>query len=166
MDVSRVNIRAACALSLEEWAVRRIGMPTVLVGIGCKRGVPEGKIIAVGVAGGLTPGLKIGTRVVANRIVDEEGQIIWEGVPLKITGAIVGTIVSSKKIYDRPKARRALYEKTGAMAVEMESHVLAGPMYQGCVRTISDTPNFPLALFSVYGGLKALYELSKLRFEL
>jgi len=160
-----MTVRAACALRLEEWAVRKLGVPTVRVGMRCKLGVPEGKLISVGVAGGLVPALEIGSRVTANRIVDEDGQTIWEGEPLKVPGAIVGTVASVRNVHDTRASRKALYESTGAIAVEMESLVLAGPLFKGCFRVISDTPSIPLILFSIYGGLAALRELTKIRLE-
>jgi len=164
MDASTFTVRAACALRLEAWAVRNLGVPAVRVGMRCRLGAPEGRVIAVGVAGGLIPGLKIGSRISANHIVNEEGETIWRGKAIKIPGAIVGKVVSTRKIYDSRKSREALFKRTDAIAVEMESHALVGPMYQGCVRTISDTPEWPL-IFSMCGGLKALLELRKIRLE-
>src|SRR5206468_2156952 len=52
MDARTLDVRLVCALRLEAWAVRKLGLPTVHVGIGCSLGIPEGRVISVGFAGG------------------------------------------------------------------------------------------------------------------
>ena len=43
-----------------------------------RRGVPAGRLVSFGVAGGLD-GLAVGTVIDATRIVDEQGAMLWEG---------------------------------------------------------------------------------------
>ncbi|MGE5275036.1 MAG: hypothetical protein ACM3QU_14900, partial [Verrucomicrobiota bacterium] len=137
MDPDRV---AACATSAEARAARRAGFRTALVGIGANRGVPAGRLVSFGVAGGLN-GLDVGTVIDATRIVSEDGSVLWEGPGLGVAGSRPGTILALDRIADTPEERRRLHERTGADAVDMESGVLAASgRLEGCVRAVSDTP--------------------------
>jgi adenosylhomocysteine nucleosidase len=137
LDADRV---AVCATAAEERAARRAGYRTARVGLAASRGVPAGRLVSFGLAGGLD-GLDIGTVIDATRIVDEEGAVLWEGPGLGAAGARPGTIVAARRIVDDPEERRLLRERTGADAVDLESGVLAATgRLDGCVRAISDTP--------------------------
>ena len=141
MDADRV---AACATAAEARAARRAGFRAAVVGIGASRGVPAGRIVSFGVAGGLD-GLEVGTLIDATRIVAEDGSVLWEGEGLGVTGARPGTILAIDRIADDPAERRRLHEVTGADAVDMESGILAATgRLEGCVRAVSDTPARPL----------------------
>jgi hypothetical protein len=138
------DLIAACASAAEARAARRAGFRTAVVGIGASRGVPAGRIVSFGVAGGLD-GLEVGTVIDATRIVDEEGHELWAGEGLGIPGAHPGTILAIDRIADDPTERRRLREQTGADAVDMESGILAATgRLDGCVRAVSDTPERPL----------------------
>src|SRR2546423_1871033 len=63
-------------------------------------------VILAGVAGGLAPELKCGDVVV-------EG---FDG----LAGARVGTIATAREVTSSPQAKALLYERTGALAVDME----------------------------------------------
>jgi hypothetical protein len=142
LDADRV---AACATAAEARAARKAGFrTTAVVGIGASRGVPAGRIVSFGVAGGLD-GLEIGTLIDATRIVAEDGTVLWEGQGLGISGARRGTILAIERIADDPAERARLRAATGADAVDMESGALAATgRLRGCVRAISDTPSEPL----------------------
>jgi adenosylhomocysteine nucleosidase len=141
LDVDRV---AACATAAEERAAKRAGFRTARVGVCARRGVPAGELVSFGVAGGLN-GLEIGAVVDATRIVDERGNVLWEGPALGVVGARQGTILASDRLVEDPAERRRLHELTGADAVDMESGVLAATgRLRGCVRAVSDTPERPL----------------------
>jgi adenosylhomocysteine nucleosidase len=136
LDIDRL---AACATTAEERAARRAGYRTALVGLCAQRGVPAGRLISFGVAGGLD-GLPIGAVIDATRVVDEQGNVLWEGEGLGVPGARPGTILAAAGVVDDPEERRRLHELTGADAVDMESGVLAATgRLDGCVRAISDT---------------------------
>jgi nucleoside phosphorylase len=141
VDADRV---AACATAAEARAARRAGFRAAVVGIGASRGVPAGRIVSFGVAGGLD-GLEVGTLIDATRIVAEDGSVLWEGKGLGLTGARNGTILAIDRIADDPAERCRLREVTGADAVDMESGILAATgRLEGCVRAVSDTPARPL----------------------
>jgi hypothetical protein len=141
MDADRV---AACATAAEARAARRAGFRAAVVGIGASRGVPAGRLVSFGVAGGLD-GLEVGTVIDATRVVAEDGTVLWEGEGLGIAGARPGTILAIDRIADDPAERERLRSATGADAVDMESGILAATgRLEGCVRAVSDTPARPL----------------------
>jgi adenosylhomocysteine nucleosidase len=130
----------ACALPAERRIASRLG-ETALMGMAVCHGVPEGRLVSFGVAGALRSDLAIGTVFDATRVVDENGTVLWEGGPLGIRNARVGTILSASRIVDDPNERARLYEETGADAVDMESGILARTgRLAGVIRAISDTP--------------------------
>ena len=131
---------AACATTAEERAARRAGLRTALVGLRGVNGVPESDVVSYGLAGALD-GLPRGTVLDAVRVVDETGAVLWEGEPLGVPGAVRGTILASERIVDDPAERRALHERTGADAADLESGILArSGRLRGVLRAVSDTP--------------------------
>jgi adenosylhomocysteine nucleosidase len=88
-------------------------------------------LISFGVAGGLAPALPPGTCVVGSAIVSGEAQMptdpTWSQKLLKaIPDAVSGLLVGVPAPVADPTAKRALYLRTGALAVDMESHIVAG----------------------------------------
>jgi hypothetical protein len=135
----------ACAMTVEERVARRLGR-TARVGLGVSRGVPEGRLVSFGIAGALRDGLPVGTVIDATRVVDESGDVLWEGGPLGVRPARTGTILGADRIVDDPRERARLHERTGADAVDMESATLArSGRLAGCIRAVSDTPTSRLA---------------------
>ncbi len=127
-------------MGAEARAARRAGFHTALVGLAARRGVPAGRLVSFGIAGGLD-GVAVGTVIDAIRVVDERGSVLWEGPGLGVAGARRGTLLASERIVDDPAERRRLHESTGADAVDMESGILAATgRLDGCVRAVSDTP--------------------------
>ena len=123
---------------------RRVGT-TALVGIGARRGLPEGRLVSFGLAGGLRDDLPLGSVIDATRVVSEDGRVLWEGGPLGVEGARRGTILAAERLVDDPDERRRLQGRTGADAADMESGPLArSGRLAGCVRALSDTPSQPL----------------------
>src|SRR5439155_11556903 len=82
----------ACAMEAEERIARRLG-PTARLGLAAANGVPEGRLVSFGIAGALRDGIPAGTVIDASRVVDESGAVLWEGGPLGVRGAVVGTIL-------------------------------------------------------------------------
>jgi adenosylhomocysteine nucleosidase len=152
----------ACAMTVEERIARRLGR-TALVGLGASKGVPEGRLVSFGIAGALADDLPIGTVIDATRVVDESGDVLWEGGPLGAAPARTGTILGASRIVDDPAERARLHAQTGAEAVDMESGRLArSGRLVGCLRAISDTPTRRLG--GVAEGAKANGEVDYLGF--
>ena len=134
-----------CALRVEEAAAARGGARASRIGLGASGLLPEGRLVSFGLAGALIPGLEPGTLLSARKIVDAEGATVWEGEPLPVPGALAAVVCGSGRVVDEPAARRALAERTGAVAVDMESTALArSGRLAGVVRAISDTPARPV----------------------
>jgi len=152
----------ACAMTVEERIARRLGR-TALVGLGATNGLPDGPLVSFGIAGALSDDLPIGTVIDATRVVDESGEVLWEGEPLGASSARTGTILGASRIVDDPAERARLRAQTGADAVDMESGRLArSGRLVGCLRAISDTPTRRLG--GVAEGAKANGEVDYLGF--
>ena len=135
----------ACALEVEERAARKGGAHAARVGLAASLPLPSGPLAGFGLAGALVPGLEPGTLVTATRIVDEEGAVLWEGTPLAVPGARPAVLCAATRVVDEPHERAQLAERTGAVAVDMESGRLAASgRLTGVVRAISDTPRRPV----------------------
>lgn len=92
------------------------------------RGCPG--IISFGVAGGLAPQLQPGTCVVGSAVLSgsnrmptsrEWSQKLLQTIPDAVSGILLGVAAPVA----HPDEKRALYQKTGAIAVDMESHIVA-----------------------------------------
>jgi hopanoid-associated phosphorylase len=89
-----------------------------------------GGLISFGVAGGLAPELKPGTCVIGSRIFDEEEErptdARWAQRLMRIIpDAVYGPIAGVRAPVAHSAAKTALHRETGAIAVDMESHVVA-----------------------------------------
>lgn len=134
------GLTMACATSAEARAARRAGLRTAVVGLAARQGVPEGSLVSFGLAGGLGDA-PTGTVIDATRVVDEQGRTLWSGGPLGVPEAVDGTLLASERVIDDPAERRRLLQRTGAVAADLESGVLATTgRLVGCLRVVSDTP--------------------------
>ena len=87
-------------------------------------------LISFGVAGGLAPHLPAGTCIVGSTILSNAAEFATDGdwstnLLRTIPGAVHGAIVGVRAPVAEPEAKRVLHARTGAMAVDMESHVVA-----------------------------------------
>jgi adenosylhomocysteine nucleosidase len=90
-------------------------------------------IIVVGVAGALSPALRLGMLLVSREVMDENRPVgapdpAWLQRALRDTGAIPATFVSSRTILCTPQAKRAAYDALprGAVAgVDLETAAFA-----------------------------------------
>ena len=87
-------------------------------------------LISFGIAGGLSPGLRAGTCIVGSTIVTEAIEFStdrqWSQALLRpIPDAIYGAIAGVTTVAAHPKAKRSLHMRTGALAVDNESQVVA-----------------------------------------
>lgn len=87
-------------------------------------------VISVGLAGGLSPLVKVGEVVIADRVI--QGREIWRcsdiwrvALAAKLAHAHQGSVAGSDTILENAGAKAALYESTGALAVDMESAIAA-----------------------------------------
>ena len=87
-------------------------------------------IISFGVAGGLSPDLEPGDCIVASTIIDyptlRPTDPLWSDKLLQmIPDARHGPIMGANAVVADPADKRKLHAKTGAIAVDMESHLVA-----------------------------------------
>lgn len=88
-------------------------------------------VISFGIAGGLAPGLEPGAWIVGSQIIDRAGRALptcpnWSARLLEaLPGAVHGPIVGSDGPVAHPAVKRLIHKRTGAAAVDMESHVAA-----------------------------------------
>jgi len=88
-------------------------------------------LVSFGIAGGLAPDLHPGTFLVGSTIISETTRFAtdraWSRNLLRlIPGAVYGAIAGiPPPAVARPDAKRALHLRTGALAVDNESHVVA-----------------------------------------
>jgi len=87
-------------------------------------------LISFGVAGGLASHLRAGDWVVASSVresrTERETDAAWSRKLLgKIGGAIHAPILGVDEAIAEPAQKRELYKTTGAVAVDMESHMVA-----------------------------------------
>lgn len=87
-------------------------------------------VISIGVGGALSPLLKVGEAVIADRVIsgaehwrcDERWRV---SLAAKLPQAHQGTIAASDTILENRDSKAMLYASTGALAVDMESAVAA-----------------------------------------
>jgi hopanoid-associated phosphorylase len=88
-------------------------------------------VLSFGIAGGLDSDLKPGTCVVASEIVTASGERIatdpvWsERLRAKLPTAVTGPLAGMDLPLVQMEDKQALYRATGALAVDMESHLAA-----------------------------------------
>jgi adenosylhomocysteine nucleosidase len=120
-------------------------------------------ILSIGIGGGLAPDLPVGAVIVANEIIWNETRLQtdekWRSELGKhLTGVMTGAIAGSDKIVAYAGAKAALHRETGAMLVDMESHVAAKVAAErnlpfAALRVVSDNAkqNLPPAVFGAVG---------------
>ena len=87
-------------------------------------------VISVGIGGGLKPGLLVGSMVIADEVVAEGARYhadpAWaEAMAARLPHALRGTIAGVDAIVTEPADKAALRDRTGALAVDMETHIAA-----------------------------------------
>jgi adenosylhomocysteine nucleosidase len=118
-------------------------LPTLLAKLKDCRG-----LISFGVAGGLSPDLRPGTCVVGSAIVSGTKRFVthrgWSQSVLEtIPDAVHGEIAGVSAPVAHPDDKRALHLDTGAIAVDMESHIVASAAAErgipmAAIRVITD----------------------------
>jgi len=87
-------------------------------------------LVSFGVAGGLAPQLPTGACVVGSHVLSGSKSMptdrAWSEKLLRtIPGAVSGALLGVSAPVAHPRDKRELYAKTGAIAVDMESHIVA-----------------------------------------
>ncbi len=87
-------------------------------------------LVSFGVAGGIAPALKPGACVIASSVIDRDcvhkADPRWaQRLARLIPGAVSGAILGVPEPIAHAEAKRALHARTGAFAIDMESHVVA-----------------------------------------
>lgn len=88
-------------------------------------------LVSFGVAGGLRPGLKPGTCIIGTAVAAGGRRFAtnarWaERLLQRLPGAVAGVVAGVPQPVATAEAKAALHRDTGADAVDMESHVVAG----------------------------------------
>jgi adenosylhomocysteine nucleosidase len=136
-------------------------------------------VISIGLAGALSPHLKVGEVVIADRILF--GNEVWRcdsqwrvALAAKLPGAHQAPLVGSVAILRDAESKARLYDMSGALAVDMESQVAARfaasrGLKLAALRVISDDASHvlpPAALVAMApdGGIalgKVLWSVAK-----
>lgn len=103
------------------------------LGVSIKQAIDAGAraIISFGIAGGCAPGLKPGAVIVANCVVDPDGGRLavdpnWTGrLRAKAPFALEGVLAGVNQPVPTAAGKAHLHQNTGAVAVDMESHIAA-----------------------------------------
>jgi hopanoid-associated phosphorylase len=131
-----ILILAATGLLSEAKVVQRDGMNVIACGghgevlrtrlmarIAAER--PSG-LLSIGLAGGLAPDLAVGQLVVGNAVGDHPADLNWATRLLAANpGAVSGPVAGVATPAASTAEKAALHAATGAIAVDMESHIVA-----------------------------------------
>ncbi len=138
-------------------------------------------LVSWGSAGGLTSQVSPGSLILPHRIVSADGFIyevdsIWhERLFRRLAGHIdlhTGLLAESKAVLTSPSEKRALFDSTGAIAVDMESAAVVAVAHQAgvpfvAIRAIADradltVPQSVLRSLDEFGRLRPLSFLREL----
>jgi hopanoid-associated phosphorylase len=134
------TILCTTGLAAEAKIARRAGLAAVVGGGDHRRTVqvveeagPQVEcLVSFGIAGALKPGLKPGDIVLSTEVIDEDrswvtGESLRARIPelLRQIGAIEGPVLGAQMILATEADKRRAWEETGAIAVDLESVVVA-----------------------------------------
>ncbi len=138
-----MGVAALTGLAAEARIARRIGIAATATGGDAARTqaiaerllAENAALVSFGIAGALDPALAPGTLLLPRRVVNEAGVAIavdadWQarlGAALRARGlvAVEGDLLGIAQIVASPEEKAALYRRTGAVAVDLESHIAA-----------------------------------------
>jgi hopanoid-associated phosphorylase len=157
------RILAVCGMTREADLLQKANVIAVVGGgvrslleerLRFETGNPIAGVISIGIAGALSPALKVGDCVVASEIVFDGGHCPadteWaQRLSGAIAGAHFGSIAGADSMLTEPSQKRAVYDATHALAVDMESHIAAAfAMERGipfaALRVVSDDASHAL----------------------
>jgi adenosylhomocysteine nucleosidase len=140
-------------------------------------------VISIGLGGALSPLLKVGDVVIGERVLSSNEVFrcdnLWRvALAAKIPCAHQGPIAGGDVILESPQSKAALFQSSGALSVDMESHVAARfatarNLRLAVLRVISDDASHtlpPAALVAMTpdGGIalgRVLWSLAKNPFQ-
>lgn len=89
-------------------------------------------LVSFGIAGGLAPGLQPGDVILSGEVVDDERRWVSDDLPgwripdlAERIGAVEGPVLGSRRIIASQADKARAWSETGAIAVDMESGVVA-----------------------------------------
>lgn len=83
-------------------------------------------IISFGMAGALDPALQVGDWVIGERVGENRCDPAWvEALSRRLPGARIGPIHADGRLISEPADKLDLHQASGALAADMESHVVA-----------------------------------------
>jgi hopanoid-associated phosphorylase len=103
------------------------------------------RLMSFGIAGGLEPGLPVGSMIIGSQVASADGTIVCDGawakdLMQKFPEAHCGGVWGSEKIVASAREKRVLYEKSRCLIVDMESQ---------CAAQIAAEAGLPLAVIRV-----------------
>lgn len=106
-------------------------VPTLVAGLEQVLAEGAGAIMSFGIAGGLAADLSCGAWVIAGAIVTPNQRwscdATWVRVlAARLPGARIADVAGVDRMIADPVAKRALHRESGAVAVDTESHIVAG----------------------------------------
>lgn len=130
----------------------------------CLGGSKPSLVISTGVAGALTPTLRVGDVVVAREVIDEVSGNRFSCTTLSSPHSALGTLLSVSRMITSAEEKKALAARFSAVAVDMESAAIAAVCVEhgvpfAAIRAISDTaeevlPKAVTRFFDERGGLR------------
>jgi adenosylhomocysteine nucleosidase len=100
-------------------------------------------IVSAGFSGALTSGLHVGDLIVAEDVCDDDGTCRPATWPITAVSYPRSRLLTIRNIVASPEEKRRLGERSGAVAVDMETAIVANLCSKagvpfGCLRAISD----------------------------
>ncbi len=138
MSVESPFIVVAVGLAFEARIARAAGAariccgrgPTMAAALDASLGPNCAGILSFGIAGGLDPALRPGTPLIASMVIGEDGPLAtdakWSSALLDLHPAAVhAPLLSLRDAVADPAGKIQHFRRTGAAAVDMESHIAA-----------------------------------------
>jgi hopanoid-associated phosphorylase len=128
-----VSSRLALVVGLKQEA-KAAAVPTTIIGGGSAKQVrrllaqagPLDAVLSFGIAGGLAPGLKAGSLVIAESVIADESYPCcpeWlDALARRLPHAHIGSVAGVDAMIGSRLEKAALHRETGALAADMESH--------------------------------------------
>jgi nucleoside phosphorylase len=106
-------------------------------------------LLSAGFSGALRPEQKVGDLLLATEVIDKCGNC-WPAVHPPVLPWCRGRLLTASELVGDPREKQRLGQESGAVAVDMESAIVARLCHEhgvpfACLRVISDDLNTPLS---------------------